>query len=186
MELRSVRGWSNTFMTSEPSDLKRLMLTGPDTVTQFLETLTGEVIHADVVRQHSMEAVVHNDLDVIAGHALTYRMTILKGRTTGVPYLCAESTYVSERLSVSEQNRLLRTSDPIGRVLAPWGMKMGREPLRESEHDREHALDPDVRGNSEVVWSRAYRLTIDGIAVFAIREWFLRSVLDALDRQVRS
>jgi len=31
-----------------------------------------------------------------------------------------------------------------------------------------------------VVWRRAYRLAIGGRPVFAIREWFLRPVLDAL------
>jgi chorismate-pyruvate lyase len=40
--------------------------------------------------------------------------------------------------------------------------------------------------SSEVVWSRAYRLVIDELPVFAIREWFLRSVLEALDREARS
>jgi chorismate-pyruvate lyase len=40
--------------------------------------------------------------------------------------------------------------------------------------------------SSEVVWSRAYRLSIDGLPIFAIREWFLSSVLQALDRQARS
>lgn len=31
-----------------------------------------------------------------------------------------------------------------------------------------------------VVWRRAYRLALGGRPVFAIREWFLRAVLDAL------
>ncbi len=31
-----------------------------------------------------------------------------------------------------------------------------------------------------MVWRRAYRLALGGRPVFAIREWFLRPVLDAL------
>ena len=39
---------------------------------------------------------------------------------------------------------------------------------------------------SEFVWSRAYRLSIDELPVFAIREWFFSSVLEALDREAGS
>ena len=39
---------------------------------------------------------------------------------------------------------------------------------------------------SDVVWSRAYQLIIDERPVFAIREWFFRSVLEAMDREARS
>jgi hypothetical protein len=35
---------------------------------------------------------------------------------------------------------------------------------------------------AEIVWCRAYRLTVGGAPVFAITEWFCRSVLTALQR----
>jgi hypothetical protein len=36
------------------------------------------------------------------------------------------------------------------------------------------------------VWSRAYQLIIDERPVFDIREWFFRSVLEAMDREAQS
>ena len=83
---------------SDPSDLERTLLNSPGTVTQFLETLTGDLLIADVVRQYSVTAGTENDLGVAAGHALTHRITVLKGRTTSRPYLYAESMFVPERL----------------------------------------------------------------------------------------
>jgi hypothetical protein len=44
------------------------------------------------------------------------------------------------------------------------------------------ALDGVAAGASPIVWSRAYRLTIDELPVFAICEWFFRSVQDAAER----
>jgi hypothetical protein len=40
-----------------------------------------------------------------------------------------------------------------------------------------------VAGAAAVVWWRAYRLTIDDLPVFTIREWFFRAVQDAVERQ---
>ena len=170
---------------SDPSDLERTLLDSPGTVTQFLETLTGDLLIADVVRQYPVTAGTENDLGVAAGHALTHRITVLKGRTTSRPYLYAESMFVPERLPEQARAQLERTSDPIGRVLVAHGMRPGREPLPQPERVGAHAPGTVAELATEIVWSRAYRLKIDGLPVFAIREWFLRSVLDALDRQAR-
>lgn len=168
-------------MGSNPTDLERRLDNG-DTVTHFLETLTGELLVAEVVRQYPVMAGTDNALGVTAGHAATHRISVLKGRSTDVAYLYAESTFVPERLPHEVRAQLERTSDPIGRVLVAHGLGLKREPLLQRGPVGVHLPSTDVDLASEIVWSRQYRLTIDGQPAFAIGEWFFRSVLDALDR----
>jgi chorismate-pyruvate lyase len=164
------------------SPLPRLLRDNPDTVTHLLEELTGEPLVADVVRQYSMPAEVGNALAIGAGQPMTHRIALLKGGVTMVPYVYAESAFVPARLPVAACLRLERTSDPIGRVLAAYGLAPVREDLPTSGSGPPRALDAAAAGASAVVWSRAYRLMIDALPVFAIREWFFRSVQDALER----
>jgi chorismate-pyruvate lyase len=166
---------------SGSSSLSRLLRDNPDTVTHLLEELTGEPLVADVVRQYSMPAEAGNSLGVGAGQSMTHRIAVLKGGMTLTPYVYAESTFVPARLPEAACLQLERTSDPIGRVLAAHGLAHVREELPASGSGTPRVLDV-AAGASAVVWSRAYRLTIDDLPVFAISEWFLRSVQDALER----
>jgi chorismate-pyruvate lyase len=152
------------------------------TVTHLLEALTGEPLVADVVRQYSMPAEAGNTLGVGAGQTMTHRIAVLKGGVTMVPYVYAESAFVPARLPESACLQLERTSDPIGRVLAAHGLNHAREETPSPGAGELRVLDAAATGASAVVWSRAYRLRIDDVAVFAICEWFFRSVQDALER----
>ena len=170
---------------SESSDLRRMLLDNPGTVTHLLETLTGEPIVADVVRQYSISASSENGLGVTEGEPITHRMAVLRGRTTDLPYIYAEARFLPGRLPEMAQVQLDRTSDPIGRVLVAHGLKAGRQVLPQPGPLGSDALRVMAGFRSEVVWSRAYRLVIDELPVFAIREWFFRSVLEAMDREAQ-
>jgi chorismate-pyruvate lyase len=167
-----------------PSPLPRLLRDNPDTVTHLLEEITGEPLVAHVARQNSVPAEAGNALGVEAGQPLTRRIAVLKGGVTTVPFVYAESMFVPARLPVAACRQLERTSDPIGRVLAAHGLVLRREDLPAIVSDPPRMLDAAVTGISAVVWSRAYRLTRDGLPVFAISEWFLRSLQDALERSM--
>jgi chorismate-pyruvate lyase len=168
--------------------LPRLLRDNPDTVTHLLEELTGEPLVADVVRQYSMTAEAPNALGVAAGQTVTHRIAVLKGAVTMVPYVYAESAFVPARLPGAARLQLEQTSDPIGRVLAAHGLACVREETSASGPGTPRALDrtearaSDAAGADAIVWSRAYNLTIDGLPVFAICEWFFRSVEHALER----
>jgi chorismate-pyruvate lyase len=179
-------GLPDPMTASESSDLRRMLLDNPGTVTHLLETLTGEPIVADVVRQHSTPASSDNGLGVTVGHPITHRMAMLRGGTTDLPYLYAESKFVPERLPEMAQVQLDRTSDPIGRVLVAHGLKAGRQVLPQPGPLGSDALSVMAGFRFDVVWSRAYQLIIDERPVFAIREWFFRSVLEAMDREAQS
>ena len=165
-----------------PSPLPRLLHDNPDSVTHLLEALTGAPLVADVVRQYSRPAETANALEVEAGHPLTHRIALLKGGVSMVPLVYAESAFVPGRLPAAACLQLERTSDPIGRVLTAHGLALHREDLPASGAGTPRELDLIATGASAVVWFRSYRLANDGLPVFAISEWFLRAVQDALDR----
>ena len=73
-------------------------------------------------------------------------------------------------------------SDPIGRILAAHGVAPDREAFPRSGPGCRSALAASAAVASEIIWFRSYCLPIDDLPVFAIREWFFRSVLDAVDR----
>jgi chorismate-pyruvate lyase len=171
---------------ADPSDLQRRLLDNPGTVTHLLEKITGEPMFADVVRQCSIKASTDNGLGATLGRPMTQRMAVLRGHTTHLPYLYAESLFLPERLPERARAQLDRTNEPIGRVLVAYGLRTGREMLPQPGPIGADASSIIDGFSSEVVWSRAYRLSIDGLPAFAIREWFFSSVLEALDRQVRS
>jgi chorismate-pyruvate lyase len=165
-----------------PPSLPRRLRANPDTVTHLLEELTGEPLVADVVRQFSRPAEAGNTLGVGAGQIVTHRIAVLKGGVTSVPYVYAESAFVPARLPDVARLQLEETSDPIGRILAAHGLAYVREESTASGPGTPRALDRVDGGAAAIVWSRAYTLTIDGVPVFAISEWFFRSVAHALER----
>ncbi|HEY1988248.1 MAG TPA: chorismate pyruvate-lyase family protein [Acidimicrobiales bacterium] len=167
------------------AELERAVVDSPGTVTDFLESLIGEPLVADVVRQGPVVLDAGNDLEAVAGYAATRRIAVLKGGTTDQPYVYAETLFVRERLPEPARSQLERTTDPIGRVLVAHGLHPDREPLAPPGEATGQAPGAVTALDSDIVWSRAYRLRIDGQPVFAIREWFLRSVLDAFDHRVR-
>lgn len=171
--------------SSQPGALQRTLQDSPDTVTQILELLTGEAIVAHVVRQDAITAGADNALGVPRGQPMTHRIAVLKGSTSQEPYLYAESTFVPQRLPETAGVQLARTNDPIGRIVVAHGFRLTRVALPRPGLP---ALPPAITAGepaAEVTWARAYVLLLDDLPVFAISEWFFRSVLDALDRSRR-
>jgi chorismate-pyruvate lyase len=168
--------------SSQPTDLQQALEGGPNTVTQVLEQLTGESIVAEVTCQCTIAAESDNALDLPMGQPIMRRIAVLKGGTSQQPYLYADSVFVPERLPRRVRARLERTSDPIGRVLVAHGFTLAREALPPPEQPNP---PPAVtwRGlAAEIIWARAYVLLLNDVPVFAIQEWFFRSVLEALGR----
>ena len=177
-------GRSGRLTGRDLADLQRAVAGSPGTVTDFLETLTGEPLVADVVRQGPVALGPGNDLEVVTGYGATHRITVLKGATTDQPYVYAETMFVGDRLPEAARSQLEATAHPIGRVLVAHGLHPDREPLAPSGEALGQAPGDMAASDSDIVWSRAYRLRLDGQPVFVIREWFLRSVLDAFGHRV--
>ena len=166
---------------SEPVDLEEALLSRPGTVTHILEKLTAETLSAEVIRQGAVAPGVDDALAVSPGESLTHRTAVLRGWPSGRPYLYAESAFVPERLPDGARQQLERSCAPIGRVLVAHGLHLARDPLPRPEPPYP-ASAVGAGGQWGIVWARAYRLVVGGVPVFAIKEWFFRSVQDALDR----
>ncbi len=172
--------------TPEPAALGRLLLESGDTVTQLIESLTGEPLLADVVRQTSRVSMTGDLLEVTPDEPVLERIAVLRGRVSAIRYVSAESVYVPSRLPEPVRRQLVRTADPIGRILVDHGLRLHREVVP-APHEGVPAALNTVPGDAGVVaWWRAYRLSVNEDPVFVIREWFFESVLQAMGRRGRS
>jgi chorismate-pyruvate lyase len=165
--------------TPEPSELGRLLLESDDSVTHLLESLTGEPLVADVVRQTTRPIVSADLLELAVGVPVLERIAVLRGRVSATPYVYAESIYPPGVLPETVRRQLQRTTDPIGRVLVDHGLRLHREELPPSHEGVPQPLIAPPAA-AAVAWWRAYRLVVNDVAVFAIREWFFQSVLEAM------
>ena len=164
--------------TEDSSGALRRALAERPTVTGFLEALTGEPLVADVLTQRRVASDPDAGLAVDGERTVIRRVARLRGRG-GTPYLYAETAFVPARLPLTARRRLAEGGDPIGRVLVDEGLAPARLPAVEPvPRQCPDPVGPEVA--ESVVWRRAYRLALGGRPVFAIREWFLRPVLDAL------
>ncbi len=163
---------------TDPRGVLRRALAARPTVTQFLEELTGEPLVADVMSQRPVVPDPADGLGVAGEQGMIRRIARLRSRG-GTPYLYADTSFVPARLPPSARRRLAVGCEPIGRVLVDEGLAPVQLPALGTILARCPG-PPAPEGAEEVVWRRAYRLALGGRPVFAIREWFLRSVLDAL------
>ena len=162
--------------------LERALLRTGGTVTAFLETVTGEVVEADIIAQGAIDTTAASRLEVGAGHSLVSRQAILRGRTSRRNYLYAETLFVPDRLPDGVPHLLETTRDPIGRLLAERGVGMTRTvlgaPVRTPAVAR---LGPDNAVNA-AIFARRYRVDSCGVAVMLIDEWFLPDLREAVLR----
>jgi chorismate-pyruvate lyase len=157
--------------------LRRALAERP-TVTGFLESLTGERLVADVLSQGPTASDPDDGLGVAPDRTVVRRIARLRGRG-GTPYVYADTAFVPGALPAGARRRLAQESDPIGRVLVEEGLApLQLPPLGPVPWRRPEPFETEVA--KAVVWRRAYRLALAERPVFAIREWFLRPVLEAL------
>jgi chorismate--pyruvate lyase len=141
-------------------------------VTEFLEHLVGEPVDA-LDRHHvTTPAPVSNLLGVEGGHRLLARSTVLRGRTSGQPFLYAESLLVPSRLPAGFCGHLRTSSDPIGRILSGYGIEFTRSPLPDSERQHATVFAGFPRPDQHLL-ARTYQITINREPAMVISEWFL-------------
>jgi chorismate-pyruvate lyase len=161
-------------------DLARALEESSGTVTEFLESVAGEPVVAHKLRHDRVAAVAGNALDLPVGEPLADRAVVLEGRSSGRAFVYAESMLACGRLPEVVCRRLTSGDDPIGRVLSEEGVDVGREPLEAMVRPPaglEHRLASELAASP---LARSYRITVAGLAVIAINEWFLPAVVGQL------
>jgi chorismate-pyruvate lyase len=158
--------------------LRLILGRNPGSVTDLLERLAGEPVDADIRSQSRAAASDGEPLGLAVGSEVVQRAVVLRGRMTGRHYVYAETLIAPATIPTSVGLRLEQTRDPIGRVLSDHGLVVGRQPLPGPAVASR--ADAPTELLTKAVFSRRYRILIDGIPAFAVNEWFLHAVADAL------
>jgi chorismate-pyruvate lyase len=159
-----------------PSGLETALSRAGSTVTAFLEHLVGEPIDAHQRRHEMTRADTSRALRVAEGHPLLLRAAVLQGRTSGRPYLFAESVLVLSRLPGRFRRRLESSTDPIGRILGEEGIAVTREPLAGPDQGSVPVSSRARLAIGDYLLARTYRVDSEGDPVMVITEWFLPSL----------
>jgi chorismate-pyruvate lyase len=144
------------------------------TVTDFLEQLVGERIDAHRHHHHIVEAHHANGLQVEEGERLLHRAATLRGRTSGCPYVYAESVIVVGRLPTGFCHTLQTSTTPIGRILDDMGIGVTRQGVGKPDS----VPPPNSDGNPpQYLLARTYRIDSQQTPVMVITEWFLTTLI---------
>ena len=159
-----------------PSGLETALSRASGTVTAFLERLVGEPIDAHQRRHEMTRADTSSALQVAEGHPLLLRTAVLQGRTSGRPYVYAETVLVPSRLPGGFRRRLEASGDPIGRILSEEGITVTSEPLAGSGRGSVPVSSQTGSAIADYLLARTYRVDSEGEPVMVITEWFLPSL----------
>ncbi|MFC9431549.1 chorismate--pyruvate lyase family protein [Streptomyces sp. NPDC056987] len=153
--------------------VRRLMLTTDGTVTPMLEHLVGErLLVARLVQSYgTADNRTRTVLATSGDGEFLFRSSELVGADSGTTYVRATSVGVPHALPPAVRTGLLRTQEPIGRLLR----RNRTETFRE-------ILDVDLRtGSGSAEACRRYRIFVGGAPALLITETFLWDQLrDAL------
>ena len=145
------------------------------TVTGFLERLVGEPIEVHEHHHVTTQAAIPNLLAVEEGHRLLKRSSVLRGRRSEQPYLHATSLIVPSRLPSSFCRQLEMSSDPIGRIFEREAIAFTRSPLPGPPLDQ-HSLPGGSSQSDDCLFTRSYRVEVEGVPIMVITEWFLTAL----------
>ncbi len=141
----------------------RLLLTADGTVTGMLEQIVGEQIAT--ARLHQSIAPVDQEtaaLMSLPAASLVTRTTHLVGATSGTIFVRAKSVFSLNTMPASVRADLLRTDEPIGRLLRRHRVESFRE-----------ILSIHIPGDSwPVEPSRRYLVFVGGLPALLIQESF--------------
>ena len=173
----------------------RMLLTADGTVTTLLEASTGEQIVTRATRQAGPASIDrlltatgrwwHPDdglLDLAPTDQLIVRRVSLRGASSGVAFVLAESLVVPDRLPSALAERLHRDGASLGRLLAADQVEARRDLLhvdavQAGEACEYLAVRPDAR-----LWRRTYTIVTGRRTVAAVTEWLVPGRLAAQSR----
>lgn len=153
-----------------PAFQRRLLLLEGN-VTRFLQREFGETVTA-VKLAVCVEPAAGYDATLQCSGAIMARKVLLRGATSGTPYLYAEARLAMERLPVALATDLLETDAPLGRLLHHYHLNTSREVL-ETGIVREPSIASwfGRHVHIDLLWRR-YRMHVDDGPLALIREWF--------------
>jgi chorismate-pyruvate lyase len=168
----------------------RLLFTSDGTVTDMLQAICGEKIHARKMTQDVSPAERPIDaLEIAPGELVMSRRVLLQGERTGTDYVYADSMIAFDRLDIRFQQGLLNSDTPIGRLWRENRLEIFKEILdvRETAAGHLAAYFGTSAGDSLIV--RTSRVFMAGRPAMLITEHFSpvlgasRSIIGAFNTQ---
>jgi chorismate lyase len=160
-------------------DLRILVATN-GTLTRILNVLANEEIVVEVIKQQ-----IHDDTSKIPelkhlsiGRVLQ-RDILLRGRSSGIPFVAAESLIAIDLLPPAITTTLLETDRPIGEIMAASCIETFKEEAKVWSGGLPGWLEVDGYHKSRKgTIARQYRNIAGGKPVMIITEYFLRNVFE--------
>jgi chorismate-pyruvate lyase len=155
------------------SALARVLPVIGGTVTEVLEHHLGEPLRATAIDQRTR--MCEQPLPILGldrGALILERRVMLRGATTSMPVLYAESLIAVDRLDQPVRHQLLATDQPIGRVIRDNRVEIFREaPSCKRVWARHIAASFGMPPASRLL-SRTYRMWNRGNPIMLVSEWF--------------
>lgn len=156
----------------------RILIATNGALTRILNVVADDEIVVQIIKQqiHYVAPQIP-DLEQLTRGRVLQRNILLKGRSSGNPFVAAESLIAIDLLPPAVMTSLTTTDRPIGEVMAASCIETFKEPAKVWIGELPGWLAFDGYQNSRTrTVARRYRVITEGQPVIIITEYFLRSV----------
>ncbi len=155
----------------------RILIASNGTLTRILGIVADDEIAVQIVEQQvDGTASGIADLEQLPGDRVLRRRILLKGRSSGHPFVAAESLIAVDLLPPAITTSLIETERPIGEIMAASCLESFKEAAKvwKGQPPGWIALAGYESSEPEIV-ARRYRVIAGGQPVIIITEYFLRN-----------
>jgi chorismate lyase len=156
----------------------RILIATNGTLTRILNVIANDEMVVQIIKQqiHHVAPKIP-ELEQLASGRVLQRHILLKGRSSGNPFVAAESLIAIDLLPPAIMTSLTKTDCPIGEVMAASCLETFKEAAKVWIGELPGWLAPAGYQNSQPrTVTRRYRIITGGQPVFIITEYFLRNV----------
>ena len=163
----------------------RILIATNGTLTRILSVVANDEIVVQIIKQqiHHFAPKI-TELEHFASGRVLERRILLKGRSSGKPFVAAESLIAIDRLPPAVMTSLTKTDRPIGEVMAASCVETFKEAAGVWIGELPGWLPLEgYRDSRPRTVGRRYRIISGGQPVLIITEYFLRTVFQDTARE---
>ena len=156
----------------------RILIATNGTLTRILSAVANDEIVVEVIKQHIHQVAPEiPGLEQLASGRVLQRRILLKGQSSGEPFVAAESLIAIDLLPAAMMRSLTKTDRPIGEIMAASCIETFKEMAQVWIGELPAWLPRDgYRTSRPTTVGRRYRIITGGRPVLIITEYFLRNV----------
>ncbi len=158
----------------------RILIATNGTLTRILNVVADDEIVVQIVKQkiHRMAPHISDFGQTTIGRVLQRRI-LLKGRSSGIPFVAAESFIAIDLLPAEMTTRLTETDCPIGEVMAAGCLETFKEAAKVwLGSSPGWVASAGLENSRRRIVGRRYRIITRGQPIMVISEYFLRNVFE--------